>query len=88
MFALLALFGGYLIQSFRLYFRRRFETEDFISFAGAGIFIGIVGFLTAALVDDSSVSVMPMFYTLLGTGIALNILLRKQQKENNSQISD
>lgn len=79
--ALLTLFGGYLIQSFRLYFRRRFEPNDFASFAGAGIFLGVIGFLTAALVDDSTVSVMPMFYTLLGTGIALNILLRKRTRD-------
>ena len=79
--ALLTLFGGYLIQSFRLYFRRRFEPDDFACFAGAGIFIGVVGFLVAALVDDSTISIMPMFYTLLGTGIALNILLRKRAQD-------
>ncbi|NLK72555.1 MAG: O-antigen ligase family protein, partial [Clostridiales bacterium] len=66
--ALLVLFGAYIIWSIKIYWRNQFE--DFISITGVGIFIGICGFLTAALVNDSSVSVMPLFYGLLGTGIA------------------
>lgn len=68
--ALLILWGIYLVQSFRLYFRAKFE--DFNTFVGAGIFLGICGFLVAGLFNDSTVSVMPMFYGLLGTGIAIN----------------
>jgi hypothetical protein len=71
--ALLALFLIYIAQSFRLYLRARYD--DFASTAGAGIFFGILGFLISAFVDDSSVSVMPLFYGLLGVGIAINILL-------------
>ena len=77
--ALLTLFGIYLIQSIRLYFRSRFNADDFPSFVGAGIFFGVVGFLIFALVDDSTVSVMPMFYTLLGTGISINMILKRQK---------
>jgi len=71
--ALLVLWGVYLFQSLVLY--RRIEYSGFLPFAGAGIFIGISGFLAAAFVNDSSVSVMPMFYGLLGTGIAINMIL-------------
>ena len=82
--ALLAMFAIYAVQSLSLYFKNRYESTDFASYAGVGIFLGIVGFLTAALVDDSSVSVMPMFYALLGTGIATNMLLkRRAQNEEN-----
>lgn len=77
--ALLSLFGIYLLQSFKLYFRSKFET-DFLTYVGAGIFFGICGFLTSALVNDSSVSVMPMFYGLLGTGISVNLILQKKAK--------
>ncbi len=75
MLALLMLWFTYLIQSFLIYRKSRYS--DFLSFAGAGIFLGICGFLISALVDDSSVSVMPMFYGLLGTGIAINMMLKK-----------
>ena len=74
--ALLTFFGIYIVQSFRLYFFRR-EIKSFTAFAGAGIFLGICGFLVSGFVNDSSVSVMPMFYGLLGTGIATNMLLKK-----------
>ena len=69
--ALLAIFGIYLATGARLY-RKAAYGDDFLTFAGSGIFFGIIGFLAAALVNDSSVSVMPMFYGLLGLGIAIN----------------
>ena len=71
--ALLGLFGVYLRQSFPLY--RKALYTDFLTFCGSGIFIGISGFLISALFNDSSVSVMPLFYGLLGTGLAINRLL-------------
>ncbi|MDR1496268.1 MAG: O-antigen ligase family protein [Clostridiales Family XIII bacterium] len=80
--AMLALFGMYLVQSFRLYWRREFTT--FAEFAGAGIFFGIAGFVVSGVVDDSTVSVMPMFYGLLATGIATNIMLKKRYGDGKS----
>ena len=71
--AFLALLALYFVQSVKIYWRRSFK--EFADFAGAGIFIGILGFAFAGLVNDSSVSVMPLFYGLLGTGIAANIML-------------
>jgi H+/Cl- antiporter ClcA len=61
------------VQSFRIYYRA--EYTDFLTYAGAGIFFGICGFLVAGLFNDSTVSVMPMFYGLLGTGIVINRML-------------
>jgi len=82
--ALLAMFVIYAVQSLSLYFKNKYESADFAAYAGVGIFFGIIGFLVSALVDDSTVSVMPMFYTLFGTGIAINILLkRRSQNEEN-----
>jgi hypothetical protein len=76
--ALLLLFGMYIVQSLRLYWRREFAT--FAEYAGAGVFFGVSGFVASGVVDDSSVSVMPMFYGLLATGIAINIMLKKRYK--------
>jgi hypothetical protein len=56
-----------------LYWHEKYE--EFCPIVGAGIFIGICGFLAAAIANDSTVSVMPMFYGLLGTGIAINGLV-------------
>lgn len=81
--ALCALWAIYIIQSIMIYFKRDFET-DFITFTGLGIFLGICGFLAAGLVNDSSVSVMPMFYGLLGTGIAINMILKRNVPKKNT----
>lgn len=74
--AVLALFGGYVIWSFKLFWKNEFE--DFSSIVGVGIFLGICGFLAAAMVNDSTVSVAPMFWGLLGVGIAINLKLDNQ----------
>ncbi|MDR0424910.1 MAG: O-antigen ligase family protein [Clostridiales Family XIII bacterium] len=75
--ALLAIFLIYFVQSARIYARSKFD--DFCSAAGAGIFFGTVGFAFAGVVDDSTVSVMPLFYGLLGLGLAINsIILRRE----------
>jgi len=75
MAAFLALLALYFIQSIKIYWRRNFS--EFIEFAGVGIFLGVLGFSFAALVNDSSVSVMPLFYGVLGTGIAINLMLKR-----------
>ncbi|MGN0712022.1 MAG: hypothetical protein ACI4LO_09680 [Anaerovoracaceae bacterium] len=77
--AFLAILVIYAYQSIRWIWRCRFET--FLDFAGAGIFLGIMGFAVSGLVNDSTVSVMPMFYGLLGTGIAVNIIQAQNMKE-------
>lgn len=79
--SLLAVYGIYVVQSFRLYWKRSLGT-DYLTFAGFGLFCGLTGFMVTGLVDDSTVSVMPMFYGLLGTGIAINFLIRKREKNN------
>lgn len=76
--ALLVLWGFYLVQGIQIYWRQ--EYKSFTSYAGIGILLGICGFLAAGLVNDTSVSVMPMFYGLLGTGIVINMILEKQNQ--------
>ena len=74
---MLAFFALYVIQSFKLYFNRELGT-DFINYAGVGTFLGVTAFLVTGLVDDSTVSVMPLFYTMLGLGIAINMIIQRR----------
>lgn len=80
--ALLVLFGFYIVQSFKIYMREKYES--FISYVGAGIFFGVCGFLVSGMVNDSTVSVMPLFYGLLGTGIAVNQILKNRISSETS----
>ena len=76
--AMLALFMMYLIKSFKIYYNNSFK--DFNSIAGLGIFVAVVGYLGAALFNDSVVSVAPVFWILLGMGISINNILTPRIK--------
>lgn len=73
--AFLALVALYMIQSIRVYLKR--GISSLFDVIGISIFLGTCGFLVAGLVNDSTVSVMPMFYGLLGIGFSVNQILKK-----------
>ncbi len=72
--ALAAIYLVYIAKCVIIYWRRKLSHP--LAYTGAGIFLGTVGFLAAALVSDTSVCSMPSFMTLLGTGIAINRILK------------
>ena len=69
--AWLTMVGFYLVGAVKQFRKRGFE--DFCDFVNGGIFCGILGFLAVAFFNDGSVNTMPMFYTMLGTGLAINM---------------
>ena len=73
--ALLVLLGIYIVSSLKLFTGSK--EKSIITFAGMGIFVGIVGYLAAGFFNDSSVGVTPLFWLLLGLGFACNWLVDK-----------
>lgn len=69
-FGLIALlsFIGIMVSSF-VDVIKCFKSGEITSLT-VSVFVGIIAFLMSSLVNDSSVSVMPMFYGLLGTAVA------------------
>ncbi len=68
----------YLIDSLRLYaLKKQYRIEQFY---GISVMLAIVGYLAAGLFNDSVVSVAPVFWILLGTGVALNTINRRMDK--------
>lgn len=67
---LLAMFGWYLISSLRIYYHARFDRLE--TYAGFGIMLGVTGYLITGIANDSTVTVAPVFWMLLGLGIAFN----------------
>ena len=53
-------------------FSERFMFLNFPDYINGAVFCGIIGFLATALLSDGSVNTMPMFYTMLGLGLAIN----------------
>lgn len=74
--AFLAIVVLYLVDCIRLYsFKRTYRSKEYFATA---ICLGVVGYLGAGLFNDSVVSVAPVFWILLGVGIAINLQIRKE----------
>jgi hypothetical protein len=73
--AFLVFIGMYFISSIKVYFNNNYD--DISSIIGVGIFVAIVSYLVAGILNDSVVSVAPVFWVLLGLGININLKLNK-----------
>ncbi len=80
LFAILALFAAYLLESGKLYWNSKFCS--FSEIAGVGILAAVVAYLVAAVFNDSVVAVAPVFWGLLGMGIAANRINRRSLPQN------
>ncbi|MCX7842792.1 MAG: O-antigen ligase family protein [Clostridia bacterium] len=74
--AFLVLIGMYFVSCFKLYFRKDTQ-EGLLNTIGSAAFAGVAGYLAAGVFNDSIVSVAPLFWALLGLGIAINMKLSK-----------
>lgn len=72
--AFLVFIGMYCISSVKVYFNNKYT--DISSIIGVGIFVAIVSYLITGMLNDSVVSVAPVFWVLLGIGININIKLK------------
>jgi hypothetical protein len=68
--AFLVFYGMYFVTSLRLYIKGRFST--YYAQVGLAIFIGTIAYMVTGLTNDSSITTAPIFWVLIGTGIAVN----------------
>jgi hypothetical protein len=74
--ALLAVYLMYFIDSLRLFYKRDLKT--LLDYVGIGAFTGMMAYLGAAFFNDQIISVAPLFYVMVGLGIAINGIIKKQ----------
>ena len=75
----LAFYVIYFFSSVRRYFFRKFsKAEEWI---GLALFLSTVGFMAAGIANDSLIVVTPIFYLLIGTGMAVNYKLCPAEKK-------
>ncbi len=74
--ATLAIFVIYIISSIKLYYKMSFAKSD--ELIGGACLISIIGYLSAAMFNDSVSSVAPLFWLVLGVGISINLMLKKR----------
>ena len=82
----LIMLGTYIVQSFRLYaLKGIYDNRDVV---GISIMLAIVGYLGAGIFNDSVVPVAPIFWILLGAGMAINFLIHKEQVTLEKPLSE
>lgn len=72
--AFLTLYVIYLVQSIYVYGKSKFETYQ--EQLGVGIFLAVVAYLIAGITNDSTITVAPIFWILLGLGFGINHRLK------------
>ena len=77
LFALLWLWGKYLLSSLILYFKS--DLNSWKDRFGISLMGSVTAYLTAGFFNDSVISVAPVFWIILGLGISLNILVDNEQ---------
>ena len=75
---LLAFLGWYIIRSIRIY--RLVDLHDRLSWVGFGLFAAVLVYLIAAVANDSNVCTAPVFWGMLGLGLAVNRMLVEKEK--------
>lgn len=60
----------YFIHSIKLYINGKFNTN--MEYYGVAIFIGTISYIVTGISNDSSITVAPTFWVLIGIGIAIN----------------
>ena len=76
--ALLVFLFWYLVQSVRIY--RRVDLHESISWVGFGLFAAVLVYMIAGIANDSNVCTAPVFWGMLGLGLAVNRMLVKKEQ--------
>lgn len=82
--AALSLFVCYLLESAKIYWRSNFS--QMTDFAGVAITAAVTAYLIAGIFNDSVVGVAPVFWGLLGLGIATNRINTKMGQKSQVEI--
>lgn len=69
----------YFISSLRIYFRQRLDSP--LVAAGFAIMLGTLGYLGSGLANDSTITVAPLFWAMMGVGIGINHRIRTAAKQ-------
>lgn len=74
--AFLVFFIVYFISSIRIYINGRFD--NYFKRVGVAIFIGVVAYMVSGISNDSTITVAPIAWALIGIGIACNCKVKEQ----------
>lgn len=74
----LVFYVWYAISSMRLYFKQRLDQP--LAAAGFAILLGTMGYMISAIANDSTITISPLYWALIGVGIGINHRVRSATK--------
>lgn len=69
-------YGMYFVQSIKLYWKN--TLQSMLGKIGFGLFLSVFAYLVMALTNDSMIVVAPIFWALLGVGLAVNRMVKEK----------
>lgn len=67
----------YFIASFRIYLKQKLDNN--LTITGFAIMLGTLGYMISGLANDSTITVAPLYWAMLGIGIGINQRIRSAQ---------
>ena len=83
--AVMALYIWYLVTCFRLYIHASYENG--LEIIGVGLMLATFAYLISSVANDSTVAVAPIHWAMLGMGIAINEILKKQKENGSAEVT-
>lgn len=68
----------YFISSMRIYFKQRLDSPLVI--IGFAVMLGTLGYMISGLANDSTITITPLYWALLGIGIGINHRIKEATK--------
>lgn len=75
----LVFYAWYFISSLRIYFRQRLDNP--LAITGFSIMLGTFGYMISGIANDSTITVAPLYWAMMGMGIAINHRIRTAAKQ-------
>lgn len=73
--AFLVFYMMYFISCIKLYINDKSNSK--LTYIGIAIFVGTISYMVSAISNDSSITVAPVFWAMIGVGIAVNQLVKQ-----------
>ena len=70
----------YFISCIKLYINDKSNSK--LTYIGIAIFVGTISYMISAISNDSSITVAPVFWAVIGVGIAVNQIVKQNNLES------
>lgn len=80
--AMLVFYIMYVISCIKVYWKNPMET--FCAQLGVAILASTFGYMISALVNDSSITIAPVYWCLMGLGLAINSIVKKEIEKKST----